>query len=249
MKQFFPVVILLLVIAAGCKRKEVMGPQGPVGPAGPSFQGVVTGHVSMYDQYGAKVVYNYIPLQVVLAGYDTVTTDSLGYFHFDSVMTGTYKMSVSGDGFGSTVVQNVNVVKDTSYQPVKVSQKPVFDITSFNAKKVDLNAEVLLTIGVPFDDRLRNVLILVGKTPDVSGDPSTYLLSYVKPVTSNVSGIVTMKIPAADLNNARIFYGEVVYFAAYSYVQNDMSTYEDPATGRNVYTAVGGRVVDTCLAP
>ncbi len=185
MNQLYPVVIFLMVMAAGCKRKEVEGPQGPAGPAGPAYKGVVTGHVWMYDQNGSKLVYNYVPLQVVLAGYDTVMTDSVGYFHFDSVVTGTYKMSVSGEGFGATVVRNVNVIKDTLYQPVKISQKPAFEINSFEASRLNATAEVQLTAALPVDTRPRNILILVGKTPSLSGDPSTYLLSYVKPVPVN----------------------------------------------------------------
>lgn len=249
MKKFYPVGMFLLVMAAACKKREVVGPQGPVGPAGPSYKGVVTGHVSQYDQYGARIVYNYVPLQVMLQGYDTVATDSLGYFHFDSVMTGTYKMLVEGEGFGTTMVQNVSIVKDTAYQPVSVSQKPGFDITAFEAKRLDATSEVQLTITVPYDSRPRNVLILASKTPNVSGHPSTYLLSYVKAVPVSLSSTVTMRIPMADLNYARIFYGDIIYFAACSYVQNDASVYEDPYTGRDVFTAIGAPMIDTCLAP
>lgn len=249
MKYCYPALLLACLLWCACKKKEVTGPQGPVGPAGPAYKAVVTGHVGMYDQYGSRLVFNYTPIQVALSGYDTVMTDSVGFFHFDSVVTGNYKIVVNGDAFGSTVVQNVAVIKDTIYQPVKVSQKPQFDVSALAATTQGATAEVQLTITIPSDTRARNVLILVGKTADVSGDPSTYLLSYVKLIPSTVFGAVTMKIPVADLNNARIFYGDIVYVAAYSYVVSDMSTYEDPITGRNVFTAIGQRVVDTCMAP
>jgi len=249
MRYCYPVLLLACLSWAACKKKEVTGPQGPVGPAGPAYKGVVTGHVGMYDQYGSRMVFNYTPLQVTLSGYDTVMTDSLGYFHFDSVATGNYKLTVNAAEFGSTVVRNVNVIKDTTYQPVKVSQKPQFDITALTATKLEATAEVQITLTFPIEGRVRNVLLLIGKTADVSGDPSTYLLSYVKTIPASSFGTFTTRIPVSDLNNARIFYGDVVHIAAYSYVVSDMSTYEDPITGRNVYTAIGQRVVDTCMAP
>jgi hypothetical protein len=60
---------------------------------------------------------------------------------------------------------------------------------------------------------------------------------------------VVISIPAGDLNNAGLFYGEQVYYAAYSYVVNDASVYEDMATGKNVYNAVGSPLVDSALCP
>lgn len=239
---------VLLVSFTGCKKKEVTGPQGPVGPAGPSFKGVVAGHVSVYDQFGSRVVYNYLPINVILKGYDTVQVDSVGYFHFDSVVTGGYKLDISGADFGGTEIHNIQIVKDTLYVPVKVSLKPSFDLTSFTATRLPATSEVSLDMDFPVDTRARNCIVFVGKNPDVSGNANTYLLSYVIPLKANVTK-ASMKIPVSDLNNARIFYGEQVYFAAYSYVLNDASVYIDEVTGRNMYTAIGARLADTTLAP
>lgn len=242
------VSILSLALLAGCKKKEVVGPQGPVGPEGPSFVGNIRGHVSIFDQYGGRVVYNYLPIQVSLSGIGSVGADSVGFYHFDSVTTGNYRLSVSGDNFGATVVNGVNMLKDTLFQPVTISQKPTFNISTLIASRSTLTTGVQLDLELESDSRLRNCIVFVGKTPDVSADAGTYLLSYTIPIQANRTKVI-YTIPVDALNNARIFFGEVVYFAAYSYVVGDASAYVDPATGNYMYTAIGARIADSTMAP
>ncbi|MBX2907263.1 MAG: hypothetical protein KF744_14555, partial [Taibaiella sp.] len=165
-----------------------------------------------------------------------------------SVVTGNYRLSVSGDNLGATVVNGVNMLKDTLFQPVTISQKPTFNIGTFTASRSTMITGVQLDLELEADSRLRNCIVFVGKTPDVSADAGTYLLSYTIPVQANRTKVV-YTIPVDALNNARIFFGEEIYFAAYSYVVGDASAYVDPATGNYTYTALGAMLSDTTIAP
>ena len=63
------------------------------------------------------------------------------------------------------------------------------------------------------------------------------------PVPAN-STSVNLLIPAQDLRNVGIPHDAIAFYAAYSYVINDVSLYEDYSTGiaKKVYNAVGTTV-------
>ena len=238
----------VLLFSSACTKK---GSEGATGPAGPSFTGAISGHISLYDTYGAKQLDGFNTVQLTLKGGATASADANGYYVFSKVTTGTYSISATATGFGATVVNNVNFLSDTAYQDIKMSQLPNFDITSFISTYNTGSSNDSLIMTFPTDTKARNLIIFVNNKLPVNNLPENYQLAYVKPIP--VSGwstsSLTVRVPSSDLNGVNIFYGQKVYYAVYSYVVNDASVYTDEATGKSVYTAVGTGLVDSTLAP
>jgi len=254
MLRSYPIALALLSACffSACTKKGNTGPAGPTGPAGapgPSYTGIVIGHVSLYDQYGSRQftgIGNNV--QVVLKGGAYTYTDSSGLFLFANVATGNYYLKATAPGYAATRIADFAFVKDSLYKDIKLSARPVFNIKTFDATRVPGSTNITLTLTVDADSRTRNCIVFVSSQPGVSGQPGSYVLAYTKAIGVN-STMVNISVPAADLNNAGIFFGQPVYFAACSYVVNDMSLYEDEATGMNVYNAVGVPIVDSALCP
>ena len=146
------------------------------------------------------------------------------------------------------MLNNFQFINDTLYKDIRLSATPGFSLSSFTASHNAGSGFDSLVIAVVPDTRIRNCIIFVSNKPSVSNAPANYLYTYIKPINANASGI-TVRVPAVDLNNAGIFYGEPVYYAVYSYVVNDASVYEDMVTGNNVYNAVNYPLVDSALCP
>lgn len=253
MKKTCPYLFAIIIscITLACTKKGNTGPTGATGatgPAGPSFKGVINGHVKLYDQYGSRMLNGTDNIELTLKGGKTISPDSKGYFLFDSVNTGTYSIAALGNNFGTTHVPNVQFLSDTLYLPIAMSAKPTFNLSSFKAYYNQGSAYDSLIISVPADTRIRNCIVFVNNTNTVSSKPANYLLTYVKAINPGMT-TVQMKIHASELNSAGIFYGERVYFSAYSYVVNDASVYIDRATGNIVYNAVGNAIVDSTICP
>ena len=174
--------------------------------------------------------------------------DTTGYFIFGSVNTGSYCIAASGAGLAATVLYNIPFVSDTVYEDIKISQTPSFNLNAISASYVTPNAYNQLVISYPLDTRARNCVVFAGTSPNVSNQPGNYSLVYIKPLAANTSAI-NFQVPVQDLNEAGIFYGDSVYYAAYSYVINDMSVYDDAATGKTVYNAIGLPVTHATICP
>jgi hypothetical protein len=227
-----------------CKK----GDTGSQGPAGPSFTGSIAGHVTLYDTYGDRVPYGTQNVTLTLKGGTTAQSDTNGFFIFNKVATGSYNVSASAVGYGSTFVQPVNFVSDTVYQNIGMSAVPDFDVTTLTAAYDSTTHNDDITFVVPSDTRSRKAIVFVNDRLPVNSTPSGYKLAYVVSLTPNMTE-GWQAVPATDLNGVKIFYGQKVYYAAYSYVVNDASLYVDESTGKNVYTAVGTPVIDSVLAP
>lgn len=124
---------------------------------------------------------------------------------------------------------------------------PNFSITQFTAANSFTNY-TNLTIKLTADPKPRNVIIFVSNNRNVNNTPSGYLLSYVVPIAAQQQ-IATLQVLPTDLNAAGILYPDEAYYAAYSYVVNDASVYEDEATGKNVYNAVSNPIIDSAAIP
>lgn len=242
----FIFVIGFILCTTSCYKK---GSTGPAGPVGPSYVGAINGHFTVYDQYGDRLFNGYQNITATLKGGKTVAPDPVtGYYIFDSVATGTYKMQCSGTGLATTVLNNFTFINDTLYRDIGLSAVPTFSLTSFTAYHNAGSAYDSLVITVTADTKARNCIIFVSDKPGVSNDPASYIYTYVKTIAANATYML-VRVPASDLNVANIFYGQPVYYAAYSYVVNDVSVYEDMVTGRNVYNAVGAALADSAICP
>lgn len=244
LKKYIPVVVALGIVAllSSCAKE---GPTGPTGPAGPTYIGAISGHVSLYDQYGSQVLANLVKVQLLLSrtGDTIIHPDVNGLYSYTNVATGNYSIAVADSGYGATVVNSFQFVSGTLNKDIKMSAIPAFTIDSFSVSENTALTSDSITIHLAADARVRNCIVFVGSASTVSNAVSNYLLAYVKQIPANVTA-VPLIIPAQDLYNANLAKGSAVYYAAYSYVVNDVSVYEDLTSGKKVYNAVG-----TALTP
>ncbi len=243
-------ILLTLSCAVSCTKKGNTGPAGPVGPAGPSATtGIsqINGHVSLYDQYGTRQYTGLNNVKLVVNNGTYSYADVNGYYVFPGLTSKGCNVSASATGYGTTMF-NVNLLSDTVYRDVKLSAVPNFQVVTFKAFHNVGSQYDSLVLSFNSDSRPRNCIVFVGSSADVSNQPANYVLAYTKTVPV-LATRVNIQVPVTDLNGANFFFGQEVYFAAYSYVVNDASVYEDQITGRNVYNAVGTPVIDSTTAP
>jgi hypothetical protein len=228
---------------------------GSQGPAGPAYTGTIRGHVMLFDQYGSRVVGGLSGIQVALSGNGNTTnktaaTDTNGYYIFNGVNTGSYTVNTTAPGgYGNTILPNFQFLIDTLNRDIRLSATPTFTPATFIAYQSATTANDSLVCTFGADTRLREFIVFVNNNATVNGQPSGYLLNYIKAINPNAT-TVSLLVPAQDLRNVGIYTGATVYFAAYSYPVNDFSVYEDYSTGKNVYNAIGGTArTATATAP
>lgn len=247
---FFPVILFLLLSAAACTKKGATGPAGPAGPAGTSATSGVcelNGHVSLYDQYGTRQFLGLKNVRLALRNGTFTYADSTGFYIFPALASSGYTVTASASGYAATAY-TANLASDTLYKDVKLSAIPTFQVVSMSAYHNAGSANDSLILSFDADTRQRNCIVFASSLPTVSNQPGNYMLSYTHAIVANATRVQIL-VPATDLNGANIFYGQRVYYVAYSYVVNDVSVYEDQNTGKNVYNAVGTAVIDSALCP
>ncbi len=251
-KNYFRLFVFLLLTgcAASCTKKGDTGPAGPAGPSGTSSTsgvGEIYGHVSLYDQYGSRLYTGLNNVKLTLKNGNYTSADVTGYYTFPALASEGYTVSASATSYGATQF-TMNVLGDTVYKDVKLSAIPGFQVLTFKAYHNTGSPNDSLILTFNSDTRVRNCLVLVSSQNTVSNLPGNYILAYTKAIPAWATQVM-MQIPVSDLNGANIFFGQEVYYAAYSYVVNDASVYEDQATGRNAYNAVGTPLVDSTTSP
>ncbi len=241
----FILVFGFFLFAASCAKE---GPNGPTGPAGPSYTGNISGHVSLYDQYGSPVLTGLNKVQITLGTTPSIYPDATGLYSYTSIVTGNYIITAADTGYAPTVLNTVQFVSGTLYRDIKLSAIPGFAITGFTAAQSSVTANDSLVINVNADTRIRRCILFVNSASTVSNDISNHLFGYIIDIPAN-NTTVTVSVPAQDLYNANITSGRKVYYAVYSYVVNDASVYEDFTTGKKVYNAVSNPLIDSAIAP
>lgn len=241
------IVFALITLLYACRKKEgPTGPQGPAGPGAPQYYGVIAGHVVLYDQYGIRRNHDLNGIRVFLKDSISTLTDTNGYYHFDSVVSGNYNISAALTGFGNTMSGYVPFVKDSLFINLGLAQIPLFPLASFTAYHNTGSAYDSLVATFGEDERVRRWIVFLSDKPSVN--PAQYLLRYVATIPARAT-VGNVKPSAAELYNAGISAGQVVYYAAYSYVVNDVSAYMSSNTGDTVYSALGAGIMDTTVAP
>jgi hypothetical protein len=224
------VLAFVTVLLASCAKE---GPNGPTGPAGPVYYGNITGHVSLYDKYGSKIFANLNRVNLYLSNTSIATyPDTTGYYFFDNEPTAEYSITAVDSAFAPTVINNINFVSGVLNQDIKLSIIPDSFVTAFTATKT-AGADSLVITVTP-DSRFRNCIVFVN---DLTASNIAYLLSYKVAVPGGAT-TATLFVPQQDLLNAGFLSGALVFYAAYSYVVNDASVYENPSTGAYIYNAV-----------
>ena len=256
---FFSLTLGIVILASGCTKKGDTGPAGATGATGqtgatgatgPSYTGAISGHVDLFDQYGGHVLTGLNAAQITLTGRAAINADATGAYQFDSVKTGDYVISASAPGYASTALVNFQYLADTLNKDVKMVAIPSFSFTSFTAYSNPTspapNDSLYLTYNP--DTRAREIIIFVSNSSSVSNVIGNYLLVYSKAIGAN-STKTNFLVYKQDLLDAGISSAQNVYYAVYSYVVNDVSAYEDFATGKIVYNAVNNPLTAMAVAP
>ncbi|NDC42822.1 MAG: hypothetical protein EBZ77_14940 [Chitinophagia bacterium] len=245
--------LCLVVGLASCQKGDTgpagaAGATGPAGPAGPSYVGALVGHVSLFDQYGSRILTGLSSVQLTFNGNINVTPNATGYYQVNNVATGVYNIAASNTGFGNTKVNNFQFLKDTLNRDVKLSAIPDFAPLTITATATSIGDSIALTFNT--DTRARACIVFINTGAAAGSTPDKYLIVFNKAIPANSTRPVGIIVPAQDLANAGIASGTTVNVTAYGYVVNDASAYEDLSTGKIVYTAVStGSVTTTFTAP
>jgi len=245
------VSISVALFFSSCSKPDSTGSQGPQGPAGPAYTGTLSGHVSLYNEYGdLQPSIACKSVRVVLynssnAVIDSVNADSVGAYTIKNVSTGLYTLAFRDTNYGQELHENFQFLG--SSQPLdvdaKLSHLPGFTFTiggdSVHNKPNDTLVYIYGTLSVA-SSQARDLAVFIGANSSVSSTPGTY------------SSVVTLTIPAgATTFNSSIavntFYlgglqpGQTAYINVYAASVNYASTseYEDYNTGQTIYNALG----------
>ena len=253
--QFFTMIALAgsVLLITSCSKTGPAGPTGSTGPAGPLLTGNLKGHIFQYDQYGSPVLTGLAGIRDSLSPTNLATTDSTGLYKFSNLTTGDYTFSVSKAGYGTVLAQAVQIVGGGDlYRDMRIAQIPNFSVTAptavLNATtgNIDITANLAAT-----DTKTREVLVFVGSSPNTSANPATYLNVYPKTIAATKTSVITSLSPS-DIHDLGINAGGTLYCSVYAatITYNSASFYQDLATGKTVYTAVGSAPM-TCsvIAP
>ena len=236
------ITISLLIFFNSCN-KLVTG-----GSTELSYTGAISGHVSLYDQYGDKVLSG-VDSVLLSTNDSTLYPDNTGYYIFNNIVTGQYNITASRNGYASTQTNNFQYIDNTLNKDIKLSAIPHFAPTTISEYVAVATPGDSVVINFTADTRARNCIVFINNSISVRNLPANYLLAYTKTIPANQTKISVL-IPATDIYNAGIASGATFYYAAYGYVVGDASVYEDQSTGKNVYNAVSATAASSsAVAP
>ncbi len=233
-------MLLLALSLSNCKKDDATGPAGAQGPAGPSLTGNLKGYVSIYDQYGGKILTGQAGDTVSIDGTTKkAVTDTGGLYTFTGLSTGSYSLTITKPGFGTDKIQNIQFVGGSSdtYRDVKLSAPSTSNMASINDSIGPLTGNITVYGAIPTDVQARTFIAFVGDNAGVSSATSSYLVNYTKNVNAGAVKVLFV-IPKSDLYDAGFAPGSTVYIAAYGVASLTASAYEDFSNGRTAYTSV-----------
>ena len=240
--QLISMLFLIAVAFTNCKKDSTEGPQGVQGPAGPLLTGTLEGYVSLWDQYGGRILTSQAGDTISLVGTNQKAyTDSTGLYKFPGLTTGVYSVAVSKPGFGNTMVQNIQLAGGgNTIANAKISQPSTTVVPALLDSIGALTGNITVYTTLPSNSpQARTFILYVGNTASVSANTATYLVYYTKSVNAN-SLKLPFVIPKTDLYDAGFVTGQTVYFAAYGIGATlTASAFVDYNNqGRTVFTAL-----------
>ena len=247
------ITIAFILLLSSCAKE---GPTGPTGAAGPGYTGIISGHVSLYDQYGNKVLRNLDsaviklysnPTNSVIVYADTlVRPDGNGLYSYSGISTGQYYFTAADTGYGATNTNYFNFISGTFNEDIKLSAIPAFSLIAKAYQDSVTGLDSLVITCTP-DPQIRSCVIFVNSYSSVATGES-YTLSYVKNIPANATQITAI-ITGQELYDAGFVHDSLVYYTVFSHAVSDQSAYEDQATGKIVYNAISNPTVDTTRVP
>jgi hypothetical protein len=242
--QYKVIFLLLVFCLISCEGPR--GPEGPTGPEGPSLAGDLVGFVTLVDQFGASLT-DHSGVTVLIEGTAlSATTDSSGRWMIPAVNTGTYTISFSKSGYGTS--------KSVGYQFVGGGQVflgtltlapiPDFNVSVQTIEAVSLGKDIIILCGdillSPSQEAKRKLRVFLGLNNSVSFEPEDYLLQSLCYTTEeNTKFISSMPCYLADVGLINSS-GTILYAIVYSSSGDDYdSGYTDLNTGKFIYTNLG----------
>jgi hypothetical protein len=245
MKLFSRTLTILLagsvVLISACSKTGPAGPAGSTGASGPSLTGNLKGHIYQYDQYGALITTGLAGIHDSLNPGHVAITDTNGFYAFNGLSTGEYNFTISKAGYGTNMVQSLQLVGGGDlYRDVKIAQIPGFNMTGVTATFNSATNNFDFVGSVASDTRNRYALLFLGKTSGVSSVPATYSNVYSGLIKFGVTTF-TISVNVNDIHDLGIVTGNTLYCSLYAANSTyaSASSYQDYATGRTVFTALG----------
>jgi len=240
----------------------LFGCQKPATTVVPS--GNIFGTGFLYDQYGDRVFSNLggDSIRVKNSGTSAVTNAS-GQYTLGTINEGIYSLSFSKTGYGNMQLNNAQFIGGGNTEhDFKLAAIPNYNVATIDSSNLT-NLNNLVTWRIygtlsSTDPLQREVLLLFGNGSAVSTNPANYVLNYtgktiLNPKTGAYSNVWSVSVPLNEIYNGGFTRGTNVTIAVtgVSGVGNTASIYEDPETGRTVYTAVspGTPVLKTIMIP
>jgi hypothetical protein len=241
MRQFsFIILAVSILYIAGCDTTTQ-----PLLKGKSYFAGTIFGIVNEMQFNGMRDS-DLSGVTISISGTDLfTTTDSTGKWSLDIPNAGIYTITYSKPGYGSYIDMNRQFVGGGSLYlgKINISQPPDFSV-SFDTGKCGADSNSLYANGVlsgMHNTGFYRVLLVIGTTPDVTGaDPTKYTYAYA--YSSVYSNSVRIRLFKTDLQFAGLVSGSQAYMIMYPVgygLGMNYSAYNDPMTGRMVYTALG----------
>jgi len=257
MKKIKLAALLLLTAVAftNCKKDTSTGPTGATGAngangttgatgaTGTALTGTLEGYVTLWDQYGGRILTNQSGDTVALVGTTTkVVTDANGFYTIPGLSTGSYNLNITKLGYGNTMLQNIQlagggaaVASTRLSQPSTTVVPALLDSIGTTSGNITIYTAITTT-----STEVRTFILYVGNVATVSYNPATYLTYYTANVKVNGTKL-SFTIPKQDLYDAGFTPStSTVYFAAYGIgALLNASSYADFSNaGRTMFTAL-----------
>jgi hypothetical protein len=239
--------VLLALAVAAVSVVLTQCSNGPTGPAGPKLTGAMTGFAILVKSTGGQPARRDSVVVAIDSTSLTAMTDSAGQWSIPDVMTGTYNLTLTRNGYSSNKLVQVQFTgggtKDVG--TVYLCQVPAFSVSSLSVlssvrtDSTTAHLEVRLTdstVSGPYMPY--RVFLFLGTDSSVSSDPAQYqsVLSFTMSFQNGIDSTTVKLTPSTFASNGFVA-GDRVFIAAYvANAGTNNSSYLDPGTGRIVYT-------------
>ncbi len=243
--RFWAAAVVLLVAAAGCEPRGSLG--GAVGPeveaAGDFSHNLLAGRVSLITLEGQRLAMKGgVSVWIRETDQTCVTTDD-GAWRFFGLAPGTYDITLSKEGFGTTRRPRFAFVGDTQAVKIFISQVPDFSV---DLLRDTLMAGVVVLKGwisghLPY---ACNVRFFVDSSSPVS--PLKFSATFLRSEGPTDGATLAFSVPidAETRTEAGLAPGSTLHIIAYTDGAWPQS-YVDPQTGKLMFTTLGPAASNT----
>lgn len=226
--------------------------KGPTGPEGPKLKGDILGYVILVDADGSQPSNRgNVTVAVDGAGIST-QTDVMGKFVLSSIETGTYTITYSKSGYGSSKTVQYQFVGggQALITNVFLCQPPSFKVSSLSALPSSNSVTLTATLSEPVNGQ-RRVFLFFGRSSEVSSNPANYEYSTSFSQTFTNGSYTFGYAWTTTFRPAGFPSGSTVYIVAYGANEGFYNSgYVDASTGHFIYSnlsAVASNIVSVTV--